>query len=200
MAYNSFTIAELKKRFGIKIEERKDLFAGVPPATISDWLRHTLDLQLTLALNINTEKARSEMVIAPILVEVREQCGHRISLFSGTELNVDSEAGLVGVCDFLFSLSPLQMAVEAPLLVVVEAKNENIQRGTVQCAAEMVAAQLFNRQQENPLETVYGAVTTGSQWRFLRLDGDLVAIDEIEYSIVQLERIVGILLHMVCSA
>ena len=106
---------------------------------------------------------------------------------------MDFDRGLRGVCDFLFSLSPEQLFVEAPVVAVVEAKNDNIKSGLGQCVAEMLAAQTFNERRGNPIPTVFGVVTTGSLWTFLRLTGDLVSIDAAEYHIKEVERIVGIL-------
>src|SRR5205085_3675262 len=126
--------------------------------------------------------------------------GHRISLFSGVEFNVDVEQGLRGVCDFLLSLSPEQLAIEAPVVTIVEAKNENVKQGIVQCVAEMLAAQRFNEDRENGIHTVFGAVTTGSVWKFLRLSGAIASIDRNEYHISQVERIVGILVAMLREA
>ncbi|HLK58084.1 MAG TPA: hypothetical protein VKU00_16060 [Chthonomonadaceae bacterium] len=200
MAYNEFTLPGLKRLFGLQIEERRDLFAQSPSASVSAWLRETLDYQLPLALEISTEKARSELIIMPVLVETRRQMNDCISLFSGVEFNVDAESGLKGVCDYLLSLSPLQLAVEAPVIAIAEAKNENVPRGIAQCLAEMVAAQRFNREQENTIPTVFGVVTTGSLWKFLRLEETLATVDETEYHIGQPGKIVGILLQMVREA
>ena len=72
-------------------------------------LRSVLDEYVPLAIVDRTEKARSELIIAPILVEVRRLTGRRISLFSGIEFNVGAEAGLIGYCDFILSRSPLQL-------------------------------------------------------------------------------------------
>src|SRR5262249_8767353 len=149
-----------------------------------------------LALAISTEKARSEMIIAPVLIEVRRQCEHQVSLFSGIELNVDPERGLKGVCDFLLSRSAEQLTLEAPVVAVVEAKNENMRQGIGQCIAEMLAAQVFNRQRKQELPTVYGVVTTGSNWRFLILRDKVVVADLTEYFIREVDRIVGILVGM----
>jgi hypothetical protein len=124
----------------------------------------------------------------------------RISLFSGVEFNVDAESGLKGVCDYLLSLSPLQLAVEAPVVAIAEAKNENVPRGIAQCLAEMVAAQQFNREQENAIPTVFGVVTTGSLWKFLRLNETTAMVDETEYHISRPDKIIGILLQMVREA
>ena len=200
MAYHEFTLPGLKRLFGLQIEERANLFAEAPAAQVSVWLTETLEYQLPLALEISTEKARSELIIMPVLVEVRRQLNDQISLFSGVEFNVDAESGLKGVCDFLLSLSPLQLAVEAPIVALVEAKNENVPKGIAQCLAEMVAAQQFNREQENLIPTVYGVVTTGSLWKFLRLEGKLALVDETEHHISNSEKIVGILLTVVREA
>ena len=72
-----------------------------------------LKRKVPLAISIGTEKARSELIVADVLVELREQFNHGISLFSGIDFNVDVESGLTGVCDFLISLSPGQLFLEA---------------------------------------------------------------------------------------
>ena len=200
MAYNDFTLSGLKQQFALQIREEDDLFGQIAPVSISELLRQSLREYVPLALDISTEKARSEFIIAPILAEVRRQLDGRISLFSGVEFNVDIEQGLRGVCDFLFSNSPLQLAIEAPVVAVVEAKNENIKQGIVQCIAELVAAERFNREQSRPVRAVYGAVTTGSIWKFLRLTESIVSVDKTEYHISQVERIVGILVEMLREA
>jgi hypothetical protein len=200
MAYNDFTLTGLKQQFALEIREEADLFGPIAPVSISDLLRQSLREYVPLALDISTEKARSEFIIAPILAEVRRQLDGRVSLFSGVEFNVDIELGLRGVCDFLLSLSPLQLAIEAPVVAVVEAKNENIKQGIVQCIAELVAAQRFNREQGSPVEAVYGAVTTGSLWKFLRLQERRVTVDLSEYHVKEVEKIVGILMTMLREA
>lgn len=120
-------------------------------------------------------------------------CAHRVSLFSGVELNVDDARGLVGVCDFLLSRSPEQLVLRAPVLAVVEAKQENIKGGIGQCAAEMLAAHLFNVNAGAAVGAVFGAVTTGDMWRFLRLEGAALVIDTEQYPIARVEKVLGIL-------
>jgi hypothetical protein len=171
MAYNDFTLDVLKQQFALRTDEQGDHFAQVAPVTISEWLRDYLAQYVPLALAIGTDKARSELLITPVLVEAHRQLHYGFSFFSGVEFNVDSERGLRGICDYLLSLSPEQLTIEAPVVVVVEAKNENMKQGINQCIAEMVAAQLFNQERHNAIETVYGVVTTGSAWKFLRLVG-----------------------------
>jgi hypothetical protein len=200
MAYNDFTLDALITQFRLQVHEESNAFASFTSLPISDLLRQTLQENLSLALDINTEKARSEFIIAPVLSEVRRQLLFRISLFSGVEFNVDPAQGLRGVCDFLLSLSPLQLTIQVPVVMVVEAKNENVKQGMSQCIAEMIAAQQFNQERNNAVGTVYGVVTSGNLWKFLRLTAMHVVVDATEYHISQVERIVGIIVAMLKEA
>jgi hypothetical protein len=64
---------------------------------------------------------------------------------------------------------------------------------TPQCIAEMFAAQIFNQNRGNQIESIYGVVTTGSVWRFLRLNGNIVTIDLNEIYLSPIEKLLGIL-------
>ena len=191
MAYSDFKIEELKTKFNLSIVEQVGLIES-NDVTPSNWLKETLRRNFPLATVINTEKARSELLIAPILVELKE-INPNISLFSGTDFNVDYEQGLNGICDFLISKSSEQLAIEAPMLLLVEAKKENLNLTTPQCIAEMLAAQIFNHNKGNEIESVYGIVTTGSIWRFLKLHNDIVTIDLNEIYLSPIEKLLGIL-------
>jgi uncharacterized membrane protein len=197
MAYSDFTLPKVVKEFQLVLNERSDLFAQVAEVTLSDYLSMTLKENVPLALAINTEKARSELIIAVVLVELRKILNYQISLFSGVEFNVDAQRGLNGVCDFIITHSPEQFFISAPVIVVVEAKNENITGGLGQCIAAMLAARLFNAQEDQTIATVYGAVTSGSVWKFLQLVDSIVYIDLEEYHINHAGKILGILMHMV---
>ena len=87
----------------------------------------------------------------------------------------------------------------APAMMLVEAKNENLKGALGQCIAEMLAAQLFNEREGAPITMVYGAVTSGTNWQFLRLMGKTVEIDLKEYYLVEINKILGILAHSVTS-
>lgn len=193
MAYSDFTLAELKQRFRLTVIESNDLFADTKEADLPPVLADTLARYLPLAVNVNTEKARSELLIAPILIEFKLLYRDRVSLFSGIDFTVDEAAGLNGRCDYILARSPEQLALTAPVCALVEAKNENIVAGIPQCLAEMVAAQKFNNQQNLPEDAVYGAVTTGILWRFLRLEGTKTSVDVVEYPIQSSRKIFGIL-------
>jgi hypothetical protein len=196
MSYSDFTLQIVVKELQLVLNERTDLFAQVPESAISDYLAITLKENIPLALAINTEKARSELIIAVMLVELRKMLNYQISLFSGVEFNVDLPRGLNGVCDFIITRSPEQFFISAPTIIVVEAKNENITGELGQCIAAMLAARLFNAQGGQPIATVYGAVTSGSVWKFLQLVDSTTYIDLEEYYINHAGKILGILMHM----
>ncbi|AFZ18420.1 hypothetical protein [Allocoleopsis franciscana] len=193
MSYSQFTLETVEQAFGLSIIEKLGIFATVPEVSISDFLKQCLEYNTPLALEIATEKARSEMIITPILIELKQQFQSKISLFSGREFNVDSQQGLMGYCDFIISKSPSQLLIKSPVAVIVEAKNDNIQSGLGQCIAEMVAAQILNRRQDNNNETVYGCVTTGTNWKFMRLIDTVVEIEPNEYFLNNVGKIMGIL-------
>lgn len=197
MAYSDFTLKKIKQDFNLVIAEQTTFLPAIKPITPSPFLAQFLDKYLTLALAINTEKARSELLICPILLEVKEFFNQKISLFSGTDFTVDPSLGLNGVCDFLISRSPEQLLIEAPAIVVVEAKRENLNAGLGQCIAEMIAAQRFNEQNQQSIPVIYGAVTTGDRWKFLQLEAQTVVIALKEYLIPPVEQILGILVYMV---
>ncbi|MDD1416984.1 hypothetical protein MEN41_20955 [Dolichospermum sp. ST_con] len=193
MAYSDFKLQEVVKKFNLTINEKVDLFADTPERESSTILDAVLKTNVALALAINTEKARSEMIIAPVLIEIKNLFSEEISLFSGVDFNVEPEKGLNGVCDFIISKSPEQLFITSPIITIVEAKNENIKVGLGQCVAEMIAAQLFNQKEDNYIDTIYGIVTTGNMWKFLKLQNQVVYIDFSEYYIKDIKKILGIL-------
>jgi hypothetical protein len=192
MAFRDFGFPEVQQALGLTLAEA-DLFSNVPalelPAAFSERMRS----DVALALAINTEKARSEFIIAPVLSELRRLLGGRFGLFSGIQFDVDASRGLNGYCDFLLTRSPLQSVLTAPVVAIAEAKNDNLRTGMGQCIAEMVAAWEFNARSASTVAVVHGVVTTGSAWKFLRLTGTHVTLDVEEYFIAELGRIMGIL-------
>ena len=195
MSFRDFTLPKVQQDFGLTTAATQQLFIRIAPVPLSETMRRYFDDFRPLGMSIPTEKGRSELLVAPLLAEVWRRSDHRVSLYSGVELNVDDAVGLNGVCDFLLGRSPQLYYVEAPVVAVVEAKKDSIPEGLGQCAAEMVAVQRFNQKANQPRDPVYGSVTTGSLWRFLRLSGKRLDIDLDEYQIAQADRILGVLLH-----
>ena len=197
MAYSNFTLEAVRTTFQLETVESIGLFSEIAPVAPRPHFTKELAKKVPLATAIGTEKARSELIVADLLFELREHFEARISLFSGVDFNVDAENDLTGVCDFLISLSPGQIVLEAPVIILVEAKKEYVIGGLGQCAAEMVAAQRFNAEKENNVPCIYGAVTSGTDWMFLKLKEKHLYIDLTIYQIAQYDKILGILSNMV---
>ncbi|HYT92189.1 MAG TPA: hypothetical protein VEL76_25970 [Gemmataceae bacterium] len=193
MAYSDFDLRTARERLGLTLREDVDLFAATPEVAVTERLREFLDEWSPAALAMNTEKARSEMIIAPILMEAVRLSAHRLNLFSGITFDVDKDRGLSGVCDYLLARSPERFFLSHPVVAVVEAKREDIPSGLGQCVAAMVGARTFNERAGVAAAPVYGAVTTGNNWRFAKLEGDVVFIDRPEYYLPQVGKILGIL-------
>ena len=197
MAYSDFTLDTVQEAFHLEVDDAASIFADVEPMPPSELLTAVLARHVPLAIAIGTEKAKSELIVVNILAELREQLDRRISFFSGIDFNVERASDLVGVCDFLVSLSPRQSSLKAPVITIVEAKRDSLTDGLGQCAAEMVAAQRFNAERGNDIPCIYGATTSGVEWLFLKLEGQKLYIDLGAYTIERCDKILGILASMV---
>ena len=197
MPHNSFTVSQIKEEFGIVIlEGKRFLPIDLPTRPVSLRLLGILE-DLPWAIAVGTEKARSEAIINPILLEVRRMLNQEISVFSGEEFNVDVGLGLNGVCDFMVSQSPEQLVLETPVVVVVvEAKKADLKLGLAQCMAEMIAAQRFNQHKGRSPGVVFGVITSGTQWRFMQLEGHHITLDLQDYSLQPIDELVAMLIWM----
>ncbi|WP_445173698.1 hypothetical protein [Microcoleus sp.] len=198
MCYREFTsIIKVKQAFGLTTVEGPRFLPQITPihpsATLTDFLANSLPV----AVATGSEKARSEMIITPVLLEVRKILQQNISLFSGEDFTVDYESGLNGICDYLISRSPEMLEIEAPAVAVVEAKKADLKTGIGQCVAEMVAMQKFNEAKGKPISVIYGSVSNGTQWRFLKLEEKIVSIDLNDYALPPVDEILGMLVWMV---
>lgn len=200
MSYKDFTLPEIREKFDLQVVGNQSLFFNVEPVRLSEWLVTLFENSIRVATNVNTEKARSEFIIAPLLLDLRQRQQTPVSLFSGVEFNVDASLGLTGRCDFIISEAGDELFLDAPILILVEAKNENIIAGIPQCLAEMIAAQKFNEQKKRIRNNIYGVVSTGTAWRFLKLTGKTAFVDTIEYLLEDGTKIFGILNYIVQNA
>jgi hypothetical protein len=197
MPYSQFTFSKVKEQFDLTIAEGIRFFPEhIAPIAPSPKLLAILE-DIPWAIAVDTEKARSEVIINPILLELRRIFDRQISVFSGEEFSVDPAIGLTGFCDFLISKSPEQLAIEAPAIVVIEAKKADLKVGIGQCIAEMVAAQRFNQASDRPVSAIYGCISSGTQWRFLKLENSVVTIDLTDYPLLPVEVILSFLVWMI---
>jgi hypothetical protein len=197
MSYAEHTLITVNEQLGIQLV-RGDLFVNVVEVEPSAWLRQTLTMAEHVPLG--NEKTRSEFLVAPILLECQQLSGDRLTILSGERLDVDPQRGLVGVCDFILGLGPKLPIVQAPLAILLEAKRGIIEDGLGQCAAQMLGARIFNERKEGRKGApVFGCVTSGELWQFLRLDADVLSIDTKLYHLPQLGRILAIFKAMLAS-
>jgi hypothetical protein len=198
MAYNNFTLSEVMDRFELNIVGQR-FCENLPIAVPSEFFLTLFEEWFPLAQQAKSEKAKSELLISPVLLEVRKLVNNSVELFSGEEFTVDRERGLNGFCDFLFSKSTTPYVIQAPIVMLVEAKKGELDLGLGQCVAEMVAAQLFNNNKGKAIPVIYGCVTSGKLWQFLKLEGKDVTIDVNEYQVTPVDRILGILKWMIAD-
>src|SRR5436309_1986708 len=102
MSYADFNLESLRHAFRLKVRDQA-LFDPVGTLEPSAWLLETLSIGQDLA--VTSEKARSEFIVAPILMACRAIMGHTLRIFSGPRLDVDTDSGLKGECDFILARS-----------------------------------------------------------------------------------------------
>jgi hypothetical protein len=192
MAYNTFTLELAKNQFSLTIINER-FCDSLPIAEPQLEFTIVFNDLLELAEGARTEKAKSELLVTPILAQATKLSGGTVKLFSGEEFNVDQEKGLNGFCDFLFSRSANPYTIDAPVFMLVEAKRGEIEFGLGQCVAEMIAAQLYNQSQGQTIPVIHGCVTSGRLWQFLKLEGDKVTIDPDNYPLMPIHKVLGIL-------
>lgn len=194
MPYSHFSLAKVKEIFNLKELDSESLFVDITPIKSSDWLKKALEIGTNLVSSASSEKARSEFIVAPILVELRERNNNQFSIYSGERLDIDENKGLVGECDFILTKGEIKHSIQEPIFLLVEAKKHDLGAGLGQCVAQMLGAQLFNQGQIN---VIHGCVTTGEIWQFLKLEQNIVTIDKKHYYIDNVEKILGILQYIV---
>ena len=167
------------------------------PVPISEGLRQFWANIQPLGLSLTTEKARSEFFVAPVLLASRELNHERFFLYSGQKLDADASRGLTGECDFILSHAQASVVLLTPIMTLVEAKKQDYEAGLGQCIAQMVGAQVFNQKRDGLSLPVYGCVTTGEGWQFLKLEGTHVIVDAKRYFIDNLEEILGMFRNIV---
>jgi hypothetical protein len=175
MGYSSFKkIHQVTKKFGLKAK-LTPLFPEIVPQIPSDWLLKSLEIAYKAPAT--TEKAKSERLVSPTLMEVVQAFEFDITLFSGEEININAQDDLAGPCDFFFGLYPLSPYLETPVIAIAEAKDEDLEWGVAQCAAQLYAAHLLNEQDGKKLDVLYGCATDGVEWQFIKFKNNIFYID-----------------------
>jgi hypothetical protein len=193
MAYKNFSFSDLENKFGIRQTTATLFTKPITPVEPSNLLLEMLDIASRSA--ITTEKAVSEAIVYPILQTVKIRNQDLIELFSGENLDGDKSNGLNGECDFIIALAPLSKELKAPIISVTETKQGNIDKPKplAQASAQLIGARLFNQHNNQIIEPLFGACTSGTEWLFLKLEGNLITVDTRRFSTVNLPELLGVL-------
>ena len=187
MAFSDFKkISEVQETFDIIYAEED--FVKVQEAEPSEqflqdfeWTRQNLNVFVS-------EASRCEAVIFPVLKENYKAYADNYELWIGTSITYDET--LNGTPDYLISTRSRlgKTVVGKPLIILVEAKRNDFDRGWGQCLAELVVAQKMNNDADFP---VYGIVTDGNLWQFGRLVGDTFAQNRADFTLANLPMLFG---------
>ena len=194
MAYRDFNLNDIEDILGVS-NQIKSLFSDLSPLNPSQWLKQTLAMNAELP--IRSEKAKSEMIIFPILAELRQRNHQFFTIYSGENLNVDEELGLKGECDFILAKDIASFSLNYPIISVVEAKKNDTTLGIAQCGAQLIAARQFNEKKGHKLSILYGCVTTADDWLFLKLEKNILFIDTKKYYLVEIGEVLAIFQTMI---
>jgi hypothetical protein len=192
MSYSQHNLGSLRRAFGLVIRDQL-LFDPIGTLEPSAWLAETLAKGQDLA--VTSEKARSEFIVAPVLMDCRTILGHDLRIFSGAQFDIDPDRGLNGECDFILARSESSQVFQAPLMILLEAKKQDMEAGLGQCAAQLLGARLYNEKEGKAVPSIYGCVTTGTAWQFLKLAGNELLIHPEQLPIQELPKILWFLVE-----
>jgi hypothetical protein len=195
MAYRDFKIKDLKAKFGIQ-EIGTKLFDPLKIKKINPSDKLLSDLAEAEYITLSTEKAVSERLVAPVLVEIAK-LNEELQVFSGEIIVADKANGLNGELDFVFARKPWTRKPENPLLCVTESKLGLINSGVDQATAQMLGLRIFNHNNGHDEDIIHGAVTDGTSWRFLKLKGNDLLLDLHVYSTENLPLLLGVLQEII---
>ncbi len=182
--FSQISSADLEQMFGINIIQKK-FIPTVDFIQVPSWLEHIIEHQKGNLAMLRNEKAISEVIIAPVLMAVQQLFADKITVFSGEPMATDE---LSGTCDFLITKDPQAYEPKGGYFILVEAKKNDLLSGISQCVAEMYAAQILNKNNE----IVYGCVSTGFEWLFIKIENKTATMHPDVFTITELPRILGV--------
>lgn len=188
MAYTDFTLADMESRYGLSYRTKR-FSDTVPPLEPSDLLLQQLELAKLFTLR--NEKMKSEFLIVPVLAFLKVKNRNRVQLFSGENLPADRKQKLNGEVDYIWVGKGEAAELQSPIICTCDAKKGVIEDSLGQCAAQMYGARVFNQKHNTPITDIYGCITSGTDWQFMKLEGQAIWRDTEIYSIVSLPQLPG---------
>ncbi len=194
MGYSNYRqIRSVVKRFNLDMSLLNLFDDEIQNVEPSSWLLETLEM--AKGTPITNEKSKSERIVSPILLEASKNYTGQISFFSGETLNVKPEDDLAGECDFFFALHPPKLYIDAPIISLAEAKDEDMDWGIAQCAAQMLGAKIYNEMEGKDIPFIYGCATDGIEWQFMKFENDVYYVDNKVFT--DLREILGVWHHII---
>jgi hypothetical protein len=192
MAFTDFkSIQQVQQTFNIKYTEENYIeYDELEPSSVFleefTFSRQHIDV-------FSSEAARCENIIYPVIREVYKKYAAKFSLWSHKTLSYDEV--LTGTPDYLItSRSELGKTILGlPIIVVVEAKQNNFTEGWGQCLAELLATQKLNQNETLPVQ---GIVTDGEVWHFGKLIGQIFIKNETVLAISDLKKVFGAISYL----
>ncbi len=166
MAYNNPD--EVLEKFNLTYHQEP--FINLEPTAkvkITSWFKEEIEFALKNRGTDDKESFMTEFVVVPCLREVWKR-HPKLNLFSHPQIKTDD--GIV-VPDYLVSPKPAHgyKRLGKPLLLTVEAKDEDFDQGWTQAIFEAVICQKINGTPDIPIWCI---VTTGDTWQFGKLFRD----------------------------
>lgn len=196
MAYRRFSLQQLRKEFQInnKVDHLFDK-PSIAVLPLGEYLKYTLNK--AKSLRVRSEKAKSELIVMPMLMDLMDKNKDFLTVYSGESLIVDKERGLSGECDFILAKNNDSFDISAPIMMLVEAKRHDLEGAVPQCVAQMLGARLYNERMGQPIPIIYGCVTNADDWLFMQLSDKLVRIDQEKYYLKEIDKVLGIFQHII---
>ncbi len=151
--------SEVFKKFNIKF--KKENFIERKKFVMNEAIQNRILKNFKRPGSFSSEASICEMILSPIFVEVCDE--NDLPLWSHCYLE-SKEVDLSGYPDYLFALSEEGDEIYKKAIVCCgEAKKDDFTGGWGQVAAEMIASQTENKNNDVP---VFGLVTNGKSWEF----------------------------------
>lgn len=192
MTYNDFTTQTVRQTFKVRLFDQA-FFPSNPRLEPSPWLKETLEKGSSL-FNLG-DKAKNEFYIAPMLLECRERFQRRVQIFSGHLMDVDAASGLAGRVDYLLTFGGNRYDTSMPAMIVRQAVKCDLVNNLGPCIAQMVAASRVAEKAKKPVPFVYGCVTSGESWLFMKLLDGEVQIDPRLIQLGDVNALLGYLME-----
>ncbi len=199
MPYSNFKkVSEVVERFNLTLKS-ENFIPVLPPISVSSFLK--MQLEQAEKLQYSNEKERSERLLTPVLGELSRLNEYDMTIYSGRNLDVDIANDLNGECDFLLSKGKGFIdELSRPIFAIVEAKEQDLKFGLAQCAAQVVGVKRFNEQDGYCLSAYYGCSTTGLEWRFFKLENNLLTINQQRFYLANVGELLSVLQYMVATS